>query len=232
MNINTYTSEEDFSTDDYTHAMSETGVFVAQFSKPIDILKVIQKIGKPHSHNGDGAYVWDIKPIPGKTSATVARSQTNEEFVFHTDCSFEFPPPTYVALYVIQEDRLGGGITQLVKFEDVERLLPGNTVQILRTLYKVKIPKEFFKGQEYIEASIIYGNHQISFRRDCIVNSECTSEQLKALDVLEEIIQRKELSRNLLLKNGSVLFLDNTRYLHARTAILDDSRHLQRIRYW
>jgi alpha-ketoglutarate-dependent taurine dioxygenase len=230
--INHYNSLSDFSVNHYHEEMNNVGVFIAQFTSSIDLLILVQKFGKPHSHNGDGNYVWDIKPIVGKTSDTVARSQTTEEFVFHTDCSFEYPPPRYVALYVIQEDRFGGGVTRLVDFRDVVGKLDEGIKNILSMPFQVKIPKEFYKDREYAQIPIIFENCRIAYRRECIVESFCTQEQIHALNILDNFINDPTLSHDISLHNGSLIFLDNTRYLHARTAIKDNSRHLQRIRYF
>ena len=218
--------------EEYKNAIKGEGIFVAKFEESVDLLKLVSSIGTPHSHNGNEKYVWDIKPIPGKTSGEVARSQTLEEFIFHTDCSFEYPPPSYVALYVIQKDRFGGGITRLVDFHDVVKRLDNHTKDILKTTFQVKVPNEFIKDAEYSQVPIMFGKNQIAYRRECIIDTLCAPDQLHALNSLDATIASLGNSHNLLLENGTVLFLDNTRYLHARTAVKDDSRHLQRVRYF
>ncbi|MEK7641415.1 MAG: TauD/TfdA family dioxygenase [Patescibacteria group bacterium] len=228
----TYIDQNDFDVSQYKNEMTKHGVFLAQFEKEIDVLSLIHKVGKPHSHNGNNAYVWDIKPKPGESSETVARSQTMEEFVFHTDCSFEVPPPPYVALYVIHPDRFGGGISKMIDIDDILSLLDRRTKDLLAHDVKVKIPKEFMKDREYSTGPILFKGNRIAYRRECIIESELSAEHIQALDALDAQIANPACVTSVSLPRGSVLFLDNTRFLHARTEIKDEKRHLQRVRYF
>lgn len=220
-----------FDRDLYFEKITRDGYMFARFNESIDFLRLISLVGIPHSHNGNGVYLWDIKPQPGETSKTVARSQTMEEFVFHTDCAFEIPPPKYVALYVVHPDENGGGISQMIDFAKVIPQLKPESVTALKQDFKVKIPKEFMKDREYSIGPIIIGNNQLSYRRDCIVDTDFNQSQRDAIDDLEICLSNTDIVQSIAIPKGTVFFLDNRRFLHARTEIKDLKRHLQRVRY-
>lgn len=231
MQIYSFKDIKSFNAESYFKNMERDGYMFAQFAEPIDFLKLINLVGVPHSHNGNGVYLWDIKPQPGETSKTVARSQTMEEFVFHTDCAFEIPPPKYVALYVVHPDENGGGISQMIDFAKIVTQLKPESVIALKQDFKVRIPKEFMKDREYSMGPIIIGDNQLSYRRDCIVDADLSQSQRDAIKDLEYCLSNTDTVQSIALPKGTVFFLDNRRFLHARTEIKDPRRHLQRVRY-
>ncbi|MCF7831292.1 MAG: TauD/TfdA family dioxygenase [Candidatus Pacebacteria bacterium] len=225
------TNINDFPFEIYKDKIHTDGIFVVEFKEKIDILSLVTILGIPHSHNGDGNYVWDIKPEHIESDKSHARSHTYEEFTFHTDCSFEDPVPLYMALYVVQEDRQGGGINKLVDFEKILPALDAGIIETLKKDFPIKIPKEFFKDKELIHKPIIFDNNKIAYRRECIIEDICSPDQIQALDSLDNAIHKSD-ALMLSLSQNSVLFVDNTRYLHARTMIKDPERHLQRMRFF
>ena len=65
----------------------------------------------PIAHSATRGWFWDVRPSKTNFQAGnhQARSETMNEFPWHTDCSYEDPPPRYFALQVLQHDRYGGG---------------------------------------------------------------------------------------------------------------------------
>ena len=71
--------------------------------------------------------IWKVSP----KGESQARSHNDNEFPMHTDASFEDCPPNFISLYVERADRNGGGLSRLVKLEDIIEKLPKECVEIL-----------------------------------------------------------------------------------------------------
>ena len=143
-----YINQKDFSIKDYKKFMEQKGIFISHFKEKIDFLKLVKKIGIPHSHNKENNYIWDVKPTGKKN--TLARSLTKKAFELHTDCSFENPSPNYFALYVLKNDTLGGGKNYFLDFKEIESLIDTSTKKILKENYFFVVPNEFNKRVEKI----------------------------------------------------------------------------------
>ncbi|MEN9917032.1 MAG: hypothetical protein RLY40_964 [Pseudomonadota bacterium] len=195
--------------------------------------QIIKNLGTLHTHKEKDSFLWDIKiPNEDKTQA-IARSHKDHEFHFHTDCSYEENVPDYFALYVLYVDQRSGGKNLIV---DVKSLIDSLSKDSLTTLQNdpvtIKVPPEFFKGIDSIQACILEGDGDIRYRREIIDFNDLTSKQIKAIDELENLIYSPKFCRGLVLKNDQILILSNKKYLHARTHIKDPKRHLQRIRFF
>lgn len=64
-----------------------------------------------------------------------------------------------------------------------------------------------------------------------MIRDRCSPSQLSALAELDHLLNSPSLVLTTLLPVGSVLLLDNTRWFHGRSAILDKQRWLKRIRF-
>lgn len=87
------------------------------------IMKLNQNYGHglPIDHSATRGWFWDIRPLAKPPTKTYqARSETANDFPWHTDCSYESSPSRYFALQVLQPDYCGGGTLSVLK---VERLL-------------------------------------------------------------------------------------------------------------
>ncbi len=171
--------------------------------------------GRAHGHDAAGRVVWDVQVDP----AGQARSQGMDEFSLHTDASFEDPPPRYVGLLVIRRDALGGGLSQWVSTAEVLERVSGACRVGLREQHYLSVPSEFSKGLAGIHGPLLCGLDLMRYRREIADVPEFTS----ALEGRREVRD---------LPEGSLLLLDNWRYLHGRTAIRDESRHLLRVRFF
>ncbi|KIL93860.1 hypothetical protein FAVG1_02422 [Fusarium avenaceum] len=114
----------------------------------------------PISHSATRGWFWDVRPSKDKFQAGnhQARSETMREFPWHTDCSYENPPPRYFALQVLQHDRFGGGTLSIMNVQKLCGLLSPETLSALAAPeYRMTIPPEFIKdsSQAYITGSIL-----------------------------------------------------------------------------
>lgn len=166
------------------------------------------------------------------------------EFPWHTDCSYEESPPRYFALHVLQHDRFGGGTLSVLNVQRLcELLSPDSRMSLMQQEYDIRIPPEFTKetGKSRILGSLLEAQESIKgckirFRRDLITPlSDRASRALQELDMMLQNTEAHKQSTLHLDSNdlsaGSVLLVDNRRWLHARSNIKDPDRHLRRIRW-
>jgi hypothetical protein len=193
--------------------------------------QLIEEIGEIDTHDEKGTKTWDVKYDPSVDQAKGTRSLTLREFEMHTDASFELPPPKYICLYVVREDAFGGGISQIIEGRKLLALLSAETKHILQSKYTVRVPDEFYKGRRYEQVPILDEEMNFSFRRDIIIREECSAAQLQALEELEALLSNESIIESKFLPRGTMLILDNGRFLHARTEVKDKDRHLLRMRF-
>lgn len=189
--------------------------------------------------------VWTISPV----NQGVARSHQAEEFETHTDASYEYNPPRYFALAVKSCDKKGGGRSGFARVRDAINMLTDDEFDVLSTtMVRWDVPIEFRKScnnlagghlEEFIMAPVIMSRERARVRPD-IMNVDHLSKDGKfspyykfkqAFARFYGILQRCCNDSNCLLPEGTVLFLDNQRFVHCRTAIQDNSRELIRIRF-
>lgn len=193
---------------------------------------VVNRLGVVNPHDSSRTAIWDVRYDPGSPSRTGARSHSLDAFPLHTDCSFEDPPPRGMALYVVREDRLGGGLTGVVDGRAVLARLSPATRAILRdTTFRFRVPPEFAKDRPWIEGPILDPHGNFRYRREIIDAGFLRADQEAALEALGRVLRDPDLIVPLSMPRGMLLVLDNGRHLHSRTAIHDPDRHLKRIRF-
>ncbi|KAF2753575.1 Clavaminate synthase-like protein [Pseudovirgaria hyperparasitica] len=200
--------------------------------------------GPPITHSSSRGWFWDVRPTSASLEADSqkARSETMESFPWHTDCSYEACPPRFFALHVLQPDRCGGGNLSVLDVDQAVRLLPKQTQdQLLRPEFEIAVPEEFCKGGESRVTGSLLGNgsgeaaFQLRYRDDIV--RPLTKGAALALEELRQLLQSaavKPLVLQLtpvLLPAGSVILIDNRRWLHARDQVKDPDRHLRRVRW-
>ncbi|KAI0474460.1 hypothetical protein F4859DRAFT_95041 [Xylaria cf. heliscus] len=200
----------------------------------------------PISHSASRGWFWDVRPsgTSFQTSNHRARSETMEKFPWHTDCSYEDLPPRYFALHVLQHDRFGGGTLSIMNVERlIESLSPPTRTSLMRREYSIKIPLEFIKDptKQQIVGSLMSSNQDgqhsmMRFRRDILTPlTERASSALQELDMSLENAETQSQSTVHLTSGdipaGSIILMDNRRWLHARNNINDPKRHLRRVRW-
>ncbi|KAM0471260.1 hypothetical protein ACHAPX_009442 [Trichoderma viride] len=200
----------------------------------------------PISHSASRGWFWDVRPNSTvfQTANHQARSETMEEFPWHTDCSYEDLPPRYFALHVLQEDRFGGGTLSAMNTQRLSLSLSSSTrASLMRREYSITIPPEFIKDarKQNIIGSLMTaderGQHNmLRFRRDLV--TALTERAAKALQELEAAVQdanaQSQSTVHLTAKDfpaGTIILMDNRRWLHARHSIKDPKRHLRRVRW-
>lgn len=193
---------------------------------------IVNTIGLVHEHDSMGRTVWDVR-IGGETGdEALAISHSDREFFLHNDGAFESEMPGYFGLFVVHADMYGGGENILVCADRIIESLSDKTFQVLSSSkFKLRVPEEFRKSSEFIEASLIDESHGFRYRYDIIEREYCSSDELDALRELELKISLPHNMFKVRLNNNQILLLDNRRYLHARTGIKDRKRHLKRIRF-
>jgi alpha-ketoglutarate-dependent taurine dioxygenase len=173
-----------------------------------------------------------------------------EEFPWHTDCSYENPTPRYFALQVLQHDRCGGGVLSVMSVARLVSLLSEATREALaKPDFRIEIPPEFIKNTEgqCIVGSVLSSHDAIGgggrttygmrFRDDIL--RPLTGTGAAAVLELRQALQRARGASDATLHleserdmpRGSVLLVDNRRWLHARNEVRDNDRHLRRIRW-
>lgn len=188
------------------------------------LTELVQRWGRGHDHRLAGQLVWDVRQQNGGA----ARSQGLDEFILHTDASFEDPPPRFVGLFVVREDRLGGGRSEWISSADVLSRVSPRSRKRLSADYRVRVPAEFCKGRPEISAPLVCGD-MVRYRRELIQEPE-DAEGRAALEELENALQGPRESQA--LEPGTLLLLDNWRVFHGRTTVHDPARHLKRVRFF
>ncbi|KAI1391876.1 uncharacterized protein F4822DRAFT_108366 [Hypoxylon trugodes] len=200
----------------------------------------------PITHSATRGWFWDVRPSSTnfQTTNCQARSETMNQFPWHTDCSYEDPPPKYFALQVLQHDRHGGGTLSIMNVERLSAFLSLETsADLMRPEYQITTPPEFIKSsaKRHIIGSLLTVDgegipRRLRFRDDILTPvSERASRALKELrKVLQNAGDESHLTINLSsddLPERSIILVDNRRWLHARTNVKDPARHLRRVRW-
>ncbi|KAF7557976.1 hypothetical protein G7Z17_g266 [Cylindrodendrum hubeiense] len=200
----------------------------------------------PISHSATRGWFWDVRPSTKDFQAVnhQARSETMEEFPWHTDCSYENPPPRYFALQVLQHDRFGGGTLSVMNVERLSELLSAaSRAALVRPDFQITTPPEFIKDltQDHITGSVLVPDAEgrptmMRFREDILtpLNDSASG----ALDELKQALQSTEVRSHATLHltaddlpERSIVLVDNRRWLHARNDVKDPKRHLRRVRW-
>ncbi|KAJ9492462.1 hypothetical protein VN97_g761 [Penicillium thymicola] len=233
------------------------GVIQLQLGFPDEDSNYLQKLilnlhkehrhGLPITHSAERGWFWDVRPSPDsfQSHGHQARSETMHRFDWHTDCSYEKCPPRYFALQVLQPDRCGGGTLSVLNVDRLLTLLsPFARKWLSSPNFQINVPPEFIKeaGTNHIKGNLLavksdgqHGGSQLRLREDITV--PLTGNAAKALDELKSILFGKLAESEILhmnpesLPQGSIIIMDNQRWLHSRNEVKDPNRHLRRVRW-
>ena len=195
-----------------------------------ELRRIVGQLGTAEKHDQFGRLVWDIRFDATAAARGGTASLTMEPLPFHTDGAFQNPSPRFLAQYVVREDRFGGGETLLVDAASVLDRLSADTLGILRSQhFRFWAPAEYVTGTPYHDAPILFGDGLLRYRR-AIIDEAVGDHTKRVLDQFDAAIAAVEPLR-LQLCSGDALILDNARFLHARSKVLDPERHLLRIRF-
>ncbi|KAJ5753304.1 hypothetical protein N7520_010221, partial [Penicillium odoratum] len=228
----------------------ESSIYLTQL---ISSLSASHGHGLPITHSSTRGWFWDVRPQPtAKISSpsssdhqislpeiVPARSETAESFPWHTDCSYEECPPQYFALQIIHADACGGGTLSVLELTRLLPLLSATARKYLsRAEYRINVPPEFIKkgNQSFIIGSVLTNTGRgLRFREDII--TPLTTSAGQALVELKNVLRSPgaishtvSLSSEL-LPSGSIVLIDNRRWLHGRSTVWDPMRHLRRVRW-
>ncbi|WOD06186.1 TauD/TfdA family dioxygenase [Marinomonas sp. GJ51-6] len=208
-------------------------------------VQLASKVGTLENHTQNNSLVWHVKNQPLSNSKVSTFSEHSDEAILHTDTQYRDNPEDYIALCMLKGADCGGGQTYLLPLDEIyEELysLPDGEA-ILATLrhdsYPFIVPSVFKKngqgGDEFTYGSIL-NEDTIRFRVDTLekgiyVHKELISQNaIAAFNVLKSIVTTSKKIKRVSLTPGDILFLDNKRCLHGRSAFKDNARHLLRLR--
>ena len=221
----------------YQKSLIEHGIALIymRFSDPDSAFMsaLVSVLGKPNPNSKCQDTLWDVRYDPKQSQSHCARSHSLGEFTFHTDCSFETIPPRYLALHALHADRYGGGLSELVDGRAILGDLTPEDILALKTAkYRFEVPKEFHKDLSYIEGPILSQDGAcIRFREDIITPPQGDDAAAAAFIHLKKLLETREHAAHLFLPDNTIILIDNGRFFHGRSKIIDHSRHLRRIRF-
>ena len=206
-----------------------------------------QFLGTPMEQNIEGALLYDVRDT-GENVAQGARfSVTNAESSFHNDNSFGEPLPDLVGLLCLQTAK-SGGRSQLISGYALHNQLLENHPNVLKTLYQLfcfdrrgqfkagESPTSQFPifqwSMDELIVRYLYYYIQVGHER---TGEALTTDQKKALEVVEELLCHTDFRVEFNLQPGQILFTNNRWILHNRTAFEDypDPEHRRHyVRLW
>ena len=130
-----------------------------------------------------------------------------------------------MALFVMQDDIAGGGLTTLLDTQVLIRYMSKKSLSVLHTTeFDIRVPKEFHKDKDFIRGRILSANKLWRYRSDTIIRENCSQDQLDAIQELDSMLDNPHLILTTQLPRQHMLLLDNSRWFHGRTAIKDKNR--------
>jgi alpha-ketoglutarate-dependent taurine dioxygenase len=206
-----------------------------------------QMLGRPFEQNVQGTLLYDVRDTGQDVRYGARFSVTNADSTFHTDNSFGSQVLDYVGLLCLNTAKVGGW-NQIVSGYTVHNELLANHPDVLAVLYKPfhvdrrgglrqgerptsPVPVFEWDGHElicrYLRYWIEAGHEKIG--------QPLAPTQRNALDVLDQVLQRRDLRVEFGLKPGQMFFINNRWILHSRTAFEDHpepERKRHYVRLW
>jgi alpha-ketoglutarate-dependent taurine dioxygenase len=194
-----------------------------------------QLLGEPVAQNVAGVRLYDVRDTGQSLRQGARFSVTNYESTFHTDASFEDGVVDYVGLLCVQTAK-SGGLSQLVSgysaASELALAYPA-ALEVLAQPFHVDRRGGVRLGEAPTVLRPVLARHgnEILFRylRTWIeaghdkAGVPLTGEQFRAIDALDNTLQRAELRVEFMLRPGDMLFVNNRWILHNRTAFEDHS---------
>jgi alpha-ketoglutarate-dependent taurine dioxygenase len=203
-------------------------------------------LGRPVEQNVQGALLYNVRDTGQDLSKGARFSVTNYESSFHTDNSFGTEIVDYVGLLCLQIAKSGGRSQVVSGYAVHDELLARNrdALEILKQPFHVDRRGGVRAGESpTIQFPVIASNQtELVFRylRYWIevghekAGQPLTEDQVAALNVLDEVLNRRDLRAEFDLRPGDMYFINNRWILHNRTAFEDYTeperrRHLVRL---
>lgn len=206
-----------------------------------------QALGTPFEQNVQGTLIYDVRDTGYKVEQGARFSVTNAESSFHTDNSFGDTVLDYVGLLALKTARSGGLSQNVSGYTVYNELLERDpeALEILSRPFHVdrrggvkpgqeptaQFPVFVVDGQELLVRYLRYWIHEGHDKAGVPLSDE----QIRALNLLDELLARPDLRAEFALKPGEIFFINNRWILHNRTAFEahpepERRRHL--IRLW
>ena len=206
-----------------------------------------QFLGSPMEQNIQGTLLYDVRDT-GQNVAQGARfSVTNAESSFHNDNSFGETLPELVGLLCLHTAK-SGGQSQLISGYALHNELLENHPDVLETLYQLfcfdrrgqfkagESPTSQFPIFSWSdgELTLRYLHYYIQVGHER-AGKRLTTDQRRALKVVEGLLCRADFRVEFNLQPGQMLFTNNRWILHNRTAFedyTDPERRRHYVRLW
>jgi alpha-ketoglutarate-dependent taurine dioxygenase len=205
-----------------------------------------QGLGRPFAQNVQGTLLYDVRDTGQDVRYGARFSVTSAESSFHTDNSFGDEVLDYVGLLCLRTAR-SGGVNQVVSAWAVWEELAAHHPDVLAVLARpfhvdrrggvrpgqgptALVPVLQRHGPEVLVRYLRYwvqAGHEKA-------GQPLTAEQVRALDVLDGLLQRRDLIVEFAVQPGQIFLMNNRWLLHNRTAFEDHAepekkRHLVRL---
>lgn len=243
------------------HALRTHGIVIVHLGFPdpqSDYIKdLVRFLGcTAQTHSAHDGVLWDVTWNPEESDAGVW-SRGMDEMSWHTDGSFEATPMRWFGFHIVHADREGGGVFQVAPAEEVVRRMDPEAVDVLKKKeFNLKVPAEFDKGLEGVKGQLL--EHEpaegwkVRYRSNVV--GEVPSGDAAANEAVGELRRvlhgeggkggvgdgsvgghlREGLGWAIptnVMRDNSIILMDNARFVHSRTKILDRDRLLRRIRF-
>lgn len=206
-------------------------------------LSVAAHLGQFTLHSNSQNVIWDVTPRPFLGQRKPTFSELNGEAPLHIDSAFRQKPEAYFGLFAVNSVKEGGR-SIIVKANDLIQSLQISSLgmQCLKILreqnFPFQVPPAFVKeGQSnLILAPVLAEAPLIRFRLDTIeAGLKCypelaTTDRLWALDYFNKFSRSYHQRIEFKLNDGDMVFVNNHKVLHGRTAFANKDRLLLRVR--
>jgi hypothetical protein len=180
-------------------------------------------VGTPSSQDGDQV-VWPVRPRSTAQDATF--SMRSGSAALHTDAAYRIDPEPYVALFCVRPARDGGLSSVLSEADVAAGLSREHAADLRRPIWQWR-PPAVFGGVVTDPRPVLQNGGRIRWRFDTL---ELTAETRTPAMLFHTYLADHSSTRRFMLPADSVLFLDNHRVLHGRSAFTDPQRLLLRVR--
>ena len=206
-----------------------------------------QLLGTPAEQDISGTLLYDVHDTGKNVEEGVRFSITNAESSFHTDAAFNVRPPDIVGLLCLRTAK-SGGQSQLVSAQALHNELLDKHPELLEILYRpfcFDRRGQFTSGElPTLENPVFHWNGSQLFVRYLryyieeghqLAGQQLDSDQLEALDAVDELLRAAKFRVEFDLKFRQMLFTNNRFILHNRTAFEDypePQRRRHYVRLW
>jgi hypothetical protein len=171
-----------------------------------------------------------VAPKPEKEGEDIQISLTNSALPPHTDSAYSLLPHEMVVFHCVEADETGGR-SFMIPIDDV---LQNLSEEVIARLSDPVYP--FGEGQYPIicgdRNATFIRYYNIQLQQDAIAElPDFTEAHRSALDILDALLTKESLYQRFHLQPGQILFMNNQRVLHGRTALTEGThRVLYRMR--